>query len=63
VIKGPYGGDPAAVVFDAVRHFKSHGFGYMLVDTAGRLHTNTNLMNELEKAKRIIGLNALHRAR
>jgi fused signal recognition particle receptor len=55
VIKGPYGADPAAVVFDALRHFKSHSFDLMLVDTAGRLHTNTNLMNELEKVKRIIG--------
>lgn len=55
VIKGPYGADPAAVVFDALRHFKSHGLDLMLVDTAGRLHTNTNLMNELEKVKRIIG--------
>jgi len=55
VIKGAYGADPAAVVFDAVRHFKSHGLDYMLVDTAGRIHTNTNLMHELEKVKRIIG--------
>ena len=54
VIKGPYGADPAAVVFDALRHFKAQGFDYMLVDTAGRLHTNTTLMNALEKVKRII---------
>jgi fused signal recognition particle receptor len=55
VIKGHYGADPASVVFDAVQHFKSHRLDYMLVDTAGRIHTNTNLMNELEKIKRIIG--------
>ena len=54
VIKGSYGADPASVVFDALRHFKSHGFDYLLVDTAGRIHTNTNLMNELEKVKRVI---------
>lgn len=54
IIKGQYGADPASVVFDAVQHFKSRRLDYMLVDTAGRIHTNTNLMNELEKIKRII---------
>jgi len=54
VIKGQYGADPASVVYDAVQNFKSRGLDYMLVDTAGRIHTNTNLMNELEKIKRII---------
>ena len=54
VIRGSYGADPASVVFDAARHFKTHRFDYLLVDTAGRIHTNTNLMNELEKLKRVI---------
>jgi fused signal recognition particle receptor len=54
VIRGQYGADPAAVVFDAIRSFQAHGYDLLLVDTAGRLHTNANLMNELEKIKRII---------
>lgn len=54
VIKGQYGSDPASVVYDAVQSFKSHGFQTLLIDTAGRIHTNTNLMNELEKIRRII---------
>lgn len=54
VIKGQYGADPASVVFDAVQSLKSQGADLLLVDTAGRIHTNTNLMNELEKIKRVI---------
>lgn len=54
VIRGQYGADPAAVVFDAVQSFKAHGSDVLLVDTAGRVHTNANLMNELEKIKRVI---------
>ena len=54
VIRGQYGADPAAVVFDAVQSFKAHGGDILLVDTAGRVHTNANLMNELEKIKRVI---------
>lgn len=54
VIRGQYGADPAAVVFDAVQSFKAHGSDILLVDTAGRVHTNANLMNELEKIKRVI---------
>jgi fused signal recognition particle receptor len=54
VIRGPYGTDPASVVFDAVRSFKVQAYDLLLVDTAGRIHTNANLMNELEKIKRII---------
>jgi fused signal recognition particle receptor len=55
VIRGQYGADPAAVVYDAVQSFKARGYDVLLVDTAGRVHTNANLMNELEKIKRIIG--------
>jgi fused signal recognition particle receptor len=54
VITGPNGADPASVAFDAVRSFKARNFDLLLVDTAGRIHTNANLMNELEKIKRII---------
>ncbi len=54
VIRGQYGADPGAVVYDALQSFKAHGHDLLLVDTAGRIHTNANLMNELEKVKRII---------
>ncbi|MGA3058933.1 MAG: signal recognition particle-docking protein FtsY [Candidatus Bathyarchaeia archaeon] len=54
VIKSNYGGDPAAVAYDAVNHAKSHGINTVLVDTAGRMQTNQNLMNELIKVKRVV---------
>jgi fused signal recognition particle receptor len=54
VVKGQYGADPASVVFDALRSFRAQGRDLLLVDTAGRIHTNTNLMNELEKIRRVI---------
>lgn len=54
VIRGQYGADPASVVFDAVQSLKAQQLQVLLVDTAGRVHTNTNLMTELEKIKRII---------
>jgi fused signal recognition particle receptor len=54
VIKGAYGADPASVAFDACRRLKTGEFDAMLVDTAGRIHTNANLMAELEKVKRVI---------
>lgn len=54
VIKGQYGADPASVIFDALQSFKAKPFELLLVDTAGRIHTNANLMNELEKIKRVI---------
>jgi fused signal recognition particle receptor len=50
VIRGQYGADPAAVVYDAIQSFKARGQDVLLVDTAGRVHTNANLMNELEKS-------------
>ena len=46
------GGDPAAVAFDACSAGKSRGVDYIIVDTAGRLHTRANLMEELKKIKR-----------
>lgn len=54
VIKGQYGADPASVIYDAIQSFKARQSQLLLVDTAGRIHTNTNLMNELEKIKRVI---------
>ncbi|MFW6139905.1 MAG: signal recognition particle-docking protein FtsY [Acidobacteriota bacterium] len=53
VISGSYGADPAAVTYDAIQSFKSKNYQILLIDTAGRLHTNINLMNELEKIKKI----------
>ena len=49
VIKHKYGADPAAVIFDAVKHAKSKGIDVVLADTAGRTHSNINLMDELKK--------------
>jgi fused signal recognition particle receptor len=54
VIRGQYGADPAAVTFDALQSFKSRALDLLLVDTAGRIHTNTNLMSELEKIRKVI---------
>jgi fused signal recognition particle receptor len=51
--QGP-GADPAAVAFDAVEAAVARGADYLIVDTAGRLHTQANLMKELEKIKRVI---------
>ena len=48
------GGDPAAVAFDAIEAAQSRGRDVVLVDTAGRLHTHTNLMAELAKVRRVI---------
>lgn len=55
LVKGVRGSDPAAVVFDAIEAAKSRGCDYVLVDTAGRLHTKTDLMKELEKIHRVSG--------
>jgi len=55
VIKQRMGADPSAVVFDAAKAAKSRKIDIMIVDTAGRLHTKINLMEELKKIKRIIG--------
>jgi len=54
LIKGQYGADPAAVVYDALQSFKAKNYDVCLIDTAGRLHTNRNLMGELEKIRRVI---------
>jgi fused signal recognition particle receptor len=52
MIKTRQGGDPAAVLFDAVNAAKARGIAELYVDTAGRLHTKTGLMDELEKMRR-----------
>ena len=54
VVRGPEGGDPASVAFDAVSRGIEAGVDVVLVDTAGRLHTKTGLMDELGKIKRVI---------
>jgi fused signal recognition particle receptor len=54
VIKQKSGSDPSAVVFDALKAAKSRGIDILLVDTAGRLHTKINLMEELKKVKRVM---------
>jgi fused signal recognition particle receptor len=53
MVRAREGADPAAVVFDAISSGKARGREPILVDTAGRLHTRVNLMNELEKIRRI----------
>ncbi len=54
MIKHGYGADPAAVAFDAIKHAKAHGVNIVLIDTAGRIQTNKNLMNEMVKLKRVV---------
>ncbi|MEY8446091.1 signal recognition particle-docking protein FtsY [Enterococcus ratti] len=54
VVCGKAGGDPAAVVYDAIKRAKNEQVDVLLVDTAGRLQNKVNLMNELEKIKRVI---------
>ena len=53
MVRAREGSDPASVVFDALAASKSRGRDTVLVDTAGRLHTRTNLMNELDKIRRV----------
>jgi fused signal recognition particle receptor len=54
VVRGPEGSDPASVAFDAVQHGVDGGVDTVIVDTAGRLQTKANLMDELGKVKRVI---------
>lgn len=54
IVVGPENGDPAAVVFDAVKKAKDEDYDILFVDTAGRLQNKVNLMNELAKMKRIL---------
>ncbi|MCB9733813.1 MAG: signal recognition particle-docking protein FtsY [Deltaproteobacteria bacterium] len=55
VFRGKEGADPASVVFDGVRSAVEAGVDHVLVDTAGRLHTQVNLMEELRKVRRVMG--------
>jgi fused signal recognition particle receptor len=54
VITGPNNGDPASVAFDAATKAKSTGINYLIIDTAGRLHTKSGLMDELGKVRRVV---------
>ena len=58
VVRGPEGGDPASVAFEAVDVASSAGLDAVVVDTAGRLHTKTGLMDELGKVKRVVEKNS-----
>ncbi|MFC9153347.1 signal recognition particle-docking protein FtsY, partial [Streptomyces bacillaris] len=53
-VRGPEGGDPASIAYDAVKEGIAEGADVVLVDTAGRLHTKTGLMDELGKVKRVV---------
>src|SRR5207253_5798552 len=53
-VGGERGGDPAAVAYDAIEQAQREGADVVIVDTAGRLHTQTNLMEELAKVRRVI---------
>jgi fused signal recognition particle receptor len=53
IVKGPQGGDPGAVVFDALQAARSRDKDMVVIDTAGRLHTQYNLMSELQKVRRV----------
>lgn len=55
IVKGPEGGDPASVVFDAVKAATSNGTDALIVDTAGRLQNRRELMDELAKIRRVLG--------
>ena len=58
LIRGAEGGDPSSVIFDAVEAAAARGADVVLADTAGRLHTKTNLMDELAKVRRVAGKGA-----
>ena len=55
VVKQKDGADPAAVAFDTIRAAKARGVDIVILDTAGRLHTKSNLMEEMKKIKRVVG--------
>ena len=53
MIKHDYGSDPAAVAFDAIKHAKAKNVAVVLIDTAGRMHSNVNLIDEMKKIIRV----------
>ncbi len=55
IVRGPEGGDPASIVFDAVKQATDTGIDALIVDTAGRLQNKRELMDELEKIRRVLG--------
>lgn len=55
IVTGPEGGDPASIVFDAVKAATDTGIDTLIVDTAGRLHNKRELMDELAKIRRVLG--------
>jgi fused signal recognition particle receptor len=55
VIRQAEGSDPGAVAFDALKAAKARGMDVLIVDTAGRMHTKKNLMDEIRKVKRVLG--------
>jgi fused signal recognition particle receptor len=60
LVRGAEGGDPASVLFDAVQRAEARGTDLVLVDTAGRLHTKVNLMEELKKVRRVAERSPAH---
>ncbi|ALU11654.1 signal recognition particle [Ignicoccus islandicus DSM 13165] len=54
IITRPYGTDPAAVAYDAIEFARARGFHVVLIDTAGRMHVDSDLMNELRKINRVV---------
>ena len=54
MVKGKSGGDPSSVIFDAVKRAQAEDFDIVIADTAGRLHTKVDLMEELRKVRRVI---------
>jgi fused signal recognition particle receptor len=55
IVTGPAGSDPGAVAFDAIAQARARGVDVVIIDTAGRLHTQDDLMGELAKVRRVIG--------
>ena len=55
VVRGKEGGDPSSVVFDGIKRARSEAVDVVIADTAGRLHTKANLMEELQKVRRVAG--------
>ena len=53
IVRGNEGGDPSAVIFDSIQRASARGIQLVLADTAGRLHTKSNLMDELRKVRRV----------
>jgi fused signal recognition particle receptor len=55
VVRGKEGSDPSSVIFEGVKRATKEGFDVVIADTAGRLHTKANLMEELQKVRRVVG--------